>query len=336
MTVEFDTFLVGLYTHVDDLYRAHFAHHKPTRPGATAVMSDSEVLTLALLGQALGLSERAVVRRAQHQWRAYFPRLLSQSAFNRRARDLAGVLVRLVPLVAAELGAATAAYQVLDGVPVPLARRCRGARHRLFGTEAAIGRGGSDRDWYYGCELLLAATEHGAVTGFLLGPANTDDRWFADALFCWRCDPLASPWSTADLPPSHRRGGGHVGPTGPLWPREGAGVPSTAPYLGDGAFGGAVWTPHWRDDYGAVVLRGRDLALAKDAPVRRQFAGWRQVIETVNGQLSQVLGLAFPGATTRRGLLTRIAAKLVTFNLGLWLNQHFGRPAFALASLFGR
>jgi hypothetical protein len=336
MDVEFDTFLVGLYTHVDDLYRAHFADEKPVRPGATAGMSDSEVLTLLVLGQALGVTERALVRRAAAAWRAYFPRLLSQSAFNRRARDLAGVLVRLIALLGAELGSATATYQVLDGVPVPLLRRCRGERHRLFGAEAAIGRGGSDRDWYYGCELLLAATDAGAVTGFVLGPANTDDRWFADALLCWRDEPLAVPWTAADLPPSHRRGGGHVGPTGPLWPRAGAGLPSAAPYLGDGAFGGAVWTPHWRDDYGALVLRGRDLAPARDAPVRRPFAGWRQVIETVNGQLACVLGRAFPGAKTRWGLLTRIAAKLVTFNLGLWLNRHFGRPPFALASLFGR
>jgi hypothetical protein len=336
MTVEFDTFLVAVYTVIDDLYRAHFAAAKPVRPGAGAAMSDSEVLTLVLVAQALGLTERAVLRRAATDWRAYFPRLLSQSAFNRRARDLAGVLTRLVPLVAAALDAATATYQVLDGVPVPLARRCRGQRHRLFGEEAAIGRGGSDRDWYYGCELLLAVTERGPVTGFVLGPASTDDRWFAEALLCWRCDPRATPWSAAELPPSHHRGGGHVGPTGPLWPRAGVGAPSPVPYVGDGAFGGAVWTPHWRDDYGAVVLRGRDLATAPTAPVRRQVAGWRQVIETVNGQLIHVLGLAFPGAKTRWGLLTRIAAKLVTFNLGLWLNQHFGRPTFALASLFGR
>jgi hypothetical protein len=336
MDVEFDTFLVAVYTTVDDLYRRHFAAQKPPRPGPAVTMTDSEVLTVALVGQALGLSERAVVHRLATRWRAYFPRRLSQSAFHRRVRDLSGVLVRLVPCLAAALDAEGAVYQVLDGVPVPLAKRCRGQRHRVFGDEAAIGCGGSDRDWYYGCELLLAVTDGGAITGFLLGPANTDDRWFAEALLCWRCDPRRQPWTVADLPPSHRRGGGRVGPTGPLWPRDGVGRPSPAPYLGDSAFGGAAWTPHWVQDYGAVVLRGRDLGGAKDAPVRRQFAGWRQVIETVNGQLTHVLALAFPGAKTRRGLLTAVAAKLATFNLGLRLNHHFGRPPFALASLFGR
>ena len=39
------------------------------------------------------------------------------------------------------------AYEVLDGVPVPLMRRWRGERQRCFAHEAAIDCGGSDRDW---------------------------------------------------------------------------------------------------------------------------------------------------------------------------------------------
>lgn len=58
--------------------------------------------------------------------------------------------------------------------------------------------------------------------------------------------------------------------------------------------------------------------------------------ETVNGQRSPVLALAFPGAKTGWERLTRIAAQLATVNLGRWLNQHFGRPPFARASRFGR
>lgn len=120
------TFLVALYVIVDDLDRAHIAMHKPHRPGQPPAMSDSEVLTLLVLGQWLRGSERALLRTAAAHWGAFFLRLLSQGAFNRRGRDLAGVLVALVPQVAAHLGAALAGSQVVDGVPVPLARRCRG------------------------------------------------------------------------------------------------------------------------------------------------------------------------------------------------------------------
>ena len=333
MCVDLDTFLVTVYTLVDDLYRARFAPQKPPAVGRRPTLSDSEVVTLLLAGQWLGNSERALYRHAARHWRAYFPRLGDRSAFNRRARDLAGVVVRLIPLLAAELAAAGAVYEVVDGVPVPLMRRCRGVKHRGFGDEAAIGRGGSDRDWYYGCELLLAATDMGAVTGFVLGSPTTDDRWLADALLCWRRDPTAAPWQPADLPPSHRKGGGRVGPTGPIWPRDAAGAPAQAPYLADGGFFGPVWACHWRDDYGAQVLTPRALAPTKSAPVRRQFAGWRQVIETVNDLLTETFHLAFPRARSRHGLLTRVAAKLAALNLGLLLNRRLGRPRWALASL---
>ena len=64
----------------------------------------------------------------------------------------------MVPVVAQELRAATAAYEVLDTVAVPLLRRCRGCRRRLFGDAAALGWGGSDKDWYYGCNWLGGAS----------------------------------------------------------------------------------------------------------------------------------------------------------------------------------
>ena len=143
MPIDLDTFLVALYTIVDDLYQQHAGPAKPVRPGPPPTGSDSEVLTLALCAQWWGRSERAFLRYVCQYWRGYFPRLLSQSAYNRRCRDLAGVLVALVPIVAQELHAATAAYEVIDTVAVPLARRCQGCRQRLFADEAAIGWGGT-------------------------------------------------------------------------------------------------------------------------------------------------------------------------------------------------
>jgi hypothetical protein len=51
------------------------------------VVSDREVLTLIVAHHALGCrTERAWVRDVHHHLRALFPRQLSQSEFNRRAR----------------------------------------------------------------------------------------------------------------------------------------------------------------------------------------------------------------------------------------------------------
>src|SRR5437764_11871211 len=165
MELDLDTFLVTVYCVIDDLYQETFAAHKPVRPGAEPEMSDSEVLSVVVLTQwQQSRSESAFVRYVRHHWRAYFPRVLSQSAFNRRARDLMGVLCALGPAISRRLDQileSTPPYEVLDTVPVPLMRRCRGDRQHLFGLEAAIGQGGSDKDWYYGVSVPAAATPSG-------------------------------------------------------------------------------------------------------------------------------------------------------------------------------
>lgn len=146
----------------------------------------------------------------------------------------------------------------------------------------------------------MASTPNGAVTGFVPAPASTEDRWAAEDLLCWSVSPKAEPWTPEALPPSHLRGGGYVGPTGPLGP-------------GDGA---AVVTPHG--------LTGA---------AKQQQASWRRLVETVQERLVDVLHLAFPGARTRWGLLARVAAKLAAFNPGGFLHRHFRRPDLALATL---
>src|SRR5581483_5519323 len=113
--LNFDTFVTAVYTVLDDLYRAHLARLRQEQPGRPPRVSDSEVLTLLVLAQWQGLSERQLLRRARAAWRGYFPVLLTQSAFNRRARALSSVLSWLVPQLAQELGAAQAPYEVLDG-----------------------------------------------------------------------------------------------------------------------------------------------------------------------------------------------------------------------------
>lgn len=343
MVLDLDTFLVTVYCVIDDLYHETFAAHKPVRPGAEPQMSDSEVLTVVVLTQwQPSRSESAFVGYVRQHWRAYFPRMLSQSAFNRRARDLMGVLCALGPLISQRLDQALGSgppYEVLDTVPVPLMRRCRGDQHHLFGPEAAIGQGGSDQDWYYGVALLGAITSRGLISGFVLGPANTQERWLAEALLRWRQAPTAPPPSAADLTPvlgpSHKRGG-RVGPTGPLAPRQGVGTASGAPYVADLGFAGQAWQRHWAQDYGARVLTKADYAQGTEAQgAARWVASLRQVVETAFQTLSERFGLTFPRARTYWGLLTRLGAKIAALNLAVYVNHLFNRPTFAIFNPLG-
>ena len=345
MDIDLDTFLVTVYTVVDDLYQEHYAAQKDPR-GRKGCLSDSEVLSLAVLAQwHPSRCERAFLRFVRRYWPEYFPRLPSQSAFNRRARELSGVLLALGPALDAALTAhlgEPAAYQVVDGVPVPLARRCRGRRQRAFGPQAAVGRGGADKGFYYGVKLLAAVSPAGTISGFIIGPANTEERWLLEALLRWRCAPEAPPPTAEQLAPllgpTHQAGGQRLGPTGPLASFLGVGAPADGCYVADLGLAGAAWQAHWRAHYDACVLTKAQctrLSDPADQPaVTRWLCGLRQAVETTFNTLTN-LGLAFPRARSYWGLLTRLAAKVVALNLGVYINHLFGRPPFAVFNPIG-
>lgn len=334
MVVDLETFMIAVYTLVDTLYQTHLAPAKPVRRGRPPTLADSEVLTLMVLGQWLGNSERGLLRHAQAYWRSYFPNLLSQSAFNRRARDLGSTCAALLIQLARELGADATPYQVADTVPVPLAKLCRGKHHRLFAHDAAIGRGGSDKHFYYGEALLLAVSAEGVITGFVAGPANTEGRWLFDALLCWRADPTQPPWTVAEVPTPRKRRGGYVGPTGPRWWTGTVGDDSRVPYITDDGFTGKAWIGHWHDDLGATVFTVRQYGAQAAPALVRSHHRWRQIIEQANAILDQALHLAFPLAKTPWGLITRLTAKCAAYNIGIWVNRLLGRPELAIDSLF--
>lgn len=330
MTPDFDTLLTTLYTQIDTLLQTDLI--LPPQPGPAPHMTTSEVLTLQVIGQWRGSSERALLRWAEAELHDAFPVLLSQSAFNRRLRRLGPVCTRLMVLLGDLLEIEPAPYEVVDTIGVPLVRRCRGKKHRLFGDEAGIGVGGSEHTFLYGCSLLLAVLPTGVITGFVVGSATTQDRWLCDGLVSWRADPMMSLWTVADLadhtPRARAKSRRRTGVTGPRWWPDSVGHAHGGYYLTDNGFAGPVWTRHWWEVAGARVIASRDAQDAKRDHHRR-----RQIIETVNAALNDVFHLAYPKAKTGWGVVCRIAEKCLAHNLGIWCNRLFGRPDLALATL---
>jgi len=346
MHVDLDTFLTVVYCVCDEVYQREIAPRLRPRPGARPKLSDSEVLTLAVLGQWHGQRcERCYLRAVRRHWRAYFPQVTSQSAFNRRVRHLWAALSLLGPAIAREvsrlLGRSTT-YQVWDGVPVPLMRPCRGERHRLFAAEASVGHGGSEKTAYYGMHLLAAVNDQGAIDGCVIGPAATSEYWLAEALLRWQHDPEA-PAPTPDdlalpLGPTHRTGGQRRGPTGPLGPRLAVGDPRALPVLADLGFDGRRWRTHWRATYATSVLTKADYRSLADPTARRRathsFNRRRQLVETVFSLLDDRFGLKFPRTRSHYGTWTRLVAKVACHNLAVYLNAFFRLPTFARLNPF--
>ena len=142
--MDLDSFLVSLYVLIDDWWKAAHPSTVPRKPGRPALISESEVLTLAILAQWPRFrSERDFWRFASSHLRSYFPTLCSQSQFNRRVRSLEPELRALQLAFARELAEPSAVYRVVDTTLVPAMVRVRASRKGLFCGQASFGRSAS-------------------------------------------------------------------------------------------------------------------------------------------------------------------------------------------------
>src|SRR5579862_3200100 len=175
-----------VYVLIDDLYRAVIAPHDH-RPGPRGACSESEIVTLTVVAELLGLDEEgpflAYVRR--HHL-ALFPRLPERTRYNRRRRALVAVTNRLRIAVMQRLlrclDPAARTLCAIDSLPIPVVgfAHARG-RHRWYG-EAAYGYCAAKKLPYYGFKLHLLTTHDGLVLDFALVPANRADGDLSEQL----------------------------------------------------------------------------------------------------------------------------------------------------------
>ena len=117
--MDLDSFIVSLYVQIDDWWKLHRSS-KPPKIGRPALLTDSEVITLAILAQWPRFrSERDFWRFASSHLCSYFPTLCSQSQFNRRVRALEPELHALQLAFARELAESWAVYRLVDTTLVP-------------------------------------------------------------------------------------------------------------------------------------------------------------------------------------------------------------------------
>lgn len=184
--MDLDTFLVAVYVIVDDWWQAQqppqtLQAPRPRGPGRPAALSQSEVVTVALVAHwPRWRSARDFWRFARAHLRSYFPALCRQSQFNRRVRAAEPTVRALHAALAAPLASASDVYHGLDTTLIPAVVRVRACRHGLFAGQDSCGRCISKTEWVYGFKVALAVTATGVITAFGLAPANSDERPLGD------------------------------------------------------------------------------------------------------------------------------------------------------------
>lgn len=337
--MDLETFFTELYVIVDDCYKAQIAGSIHKHAGAEAQLSDSEVLTLAIAGQwRKGVpwdSERGLVRWVQAHGRGLFPQMLERSAFNARVRWLWGAFIQIQQIVGTWLSSRQDLYECVDSVPLPAfsyGQACREQGHWLW--ESTLGYGGTTGEFYLGDQVLVSVTPSGAITGWLVGNANINERWLLSVFLSARTGQpqLSHPPRNPHDARSHEL----VPPVGHIGALAAVGFPQDRPYLADRGFNSSRWQRHWQH-YGATVLSIPPDNDSRRGAWSRQDCLWlashRQIIDTTFAFLVETFGWHRLQAHSRWGQYTRLAAIFAAYQIGLWLNRSLGRPFHALATL---
>jgi len=166
--------LTIIYVLVDDWYQAKGRAILKSKPGAKPSFSDSEMITLMLTQEMIPYpGETQFVEFMRANYGALFPRLVDQSQYNRRARNLRWV---------ADLGVVNPTKLLVDTKPVPVMGFTRSKKRSDCAGSAAYGYCAARQLHYFGYNLVMLTTLDGLPLLYDLVPANWEERDAADVL----------------------------------------------------------------------------------------------------------------------------------------------------------
>ncbi len=292
MIAEFDDFCLWVYVIVDELWRQLPPAYKPSR-GPRAGCSASELLTMAIVGECRGWARETDLIREWRARRHLFPVVPERSRFNRRRRDLLHAINAIRQGVLAVLDLAQDRQCAIDSLPVPVLQfhLVPGAPSaaRWKGDGAAFGKVPTKKQTIFGYKLHLLVTLGGVIRDFVLAPANASDVAVGEGLLRAQEDLAA---------------------------------------IGDKAYISAPLAAALRADHAVDLLTVPRRNQREQLPggACRLLNRWRQIVETVNDQLTEQFALGRHHAHTFRGLCARLYTKLAAHTLCVYLNRLTGAP----------
>ena len=182
-SISISELLLVIYVIVDDWYLIQGRIILQGKPGKKPQFSDSEVITLMLAQDYIPYpGENQFIGYMQANYPDLFPDLITQSQFNRRARQLRLLVEEMRRYWLQDLGLLTQVDLLLDTKPVPVMGYKRSKRRSDFAGSADYGYCSSRNMKYYGYKLVSLCTLEGIPVAYELVPANTDERLAAESV----------------------------------------------------------------------------------------------------------------------------------------------------------
>ena len=291
MIDNFDDFCLWMYVLVDDMWQQIEPLFK--RPGPQPECSDSELLTMALVGECRKWDEETTLLSNWREHRALFPSIPTQSRFNRRRRALMEAFNLLRQSVLQALDLSADGQSAIDSLPVPVVKfhRVPGSTGDWAAHGADFGKVASKKITIFGFKLHLLVTLGGVILDFELAPASAADLTVGAELLAQHTDLTV---------------------------------------FGDKGYISAELAAQLlrHNRLKLTTLPRRNQRVQLPPTVSRTFNAVRQIIETVNAQLTEQVNIQLNHAHTFAGLCTRLLTKLAAHTLCIYLNRLLGNPDF--------
>jgi len=172
-----ETLIVATYCLIDDALTTLLAGRRVRQWGPRPTLADSDVLTMEVVGEYLGLDQdTALFADFQRHHADLFPALatMHRTTFVRQAANLwwvkAHIWQALLPHTPHD-----PAVALVDSVPVPVCCFARAYRCRVFRGAAAFGHDHVQRQTFYGFRVHVRCCQPGVITAISLAPANAAD-----------------------------------------------------------------------------------------------------------------------------------------------------------------
>jgi hypothetical protein len=169
--------LLHVFCVVDDLLQA-LDLGRLRRRGPTPTLSDSEVITIELVGEFFKLdADRDLFRHFRRHFADEFPALLRihRTTFVRQAANLWRVK-QLIHAKLAERLVADDPIWLADSLPIEACKFARASFCRRFAGEADFGHDHLAKRTFYGFRLHLRTSRDGVVLSYELAPARANDK----------------------------------------------------------------------------------------------------------------------------------------------------------------
>jgi len=175
--------MLVIYVIVDDWYLIKGQVILKGKPGKKPQFTDSEVITLMLAQDYIPYpGENQFIGYIKANYPDLFPDLITQSQFNRRARNLRLLVEEMRRYWLKELGLLTQVDLLMDTKPIPVMGYKRSKKRSDFAGSADYGHCASRNMKYYGYKLVSLCTLDGIPIVYELVPANTDERLAAESV----------------------------------------------------------------------------------------------------------------------------------------------------------